>query len=55
MTKNVFDQFVGIVSVTQRKGVNAVRLCKECGRVFDLLDAVDADEWYYGHDCEEEQ
>ncbi len=26
--------------------------CKECGRVFDLTDAVDADEWAYGHDCE---
>jgi hypothetical protein len=28
--------------------------CPECGRVFDLLDADDADEWFYGHDCEEE-
>mgnify|MGYP006921295178 CR=1 FL=1 len=23
-----------------------------CGRVFDLLDTVQASEWYYGHDCE---
>jgi hypothetical protein len=26
--------------------------CAECGRVFDLLDEIDADEWSYGHDCE---
>jgi hypothetical protein len=26
--------------------------CVECGRVFDLLDATDAAEWSYGHDCE---
>lgn len=27
--------------------------CPECGRVFDLLDEVDADEFYEGHDCDE--
>jgi len=27
--------------------------CQECERVFDLLDEDDAEEWYYGHDCEE--
>lgn len=26
--------------------------CVECGRVFDLLNEDDANEWYYGHDCE---
>ena len=26
--------------------------CAECGRIFDLLNETDADEWYYGHDCE---
>ena len=26
--------------------------CVECERVFDLLDEDDANEWYYGHDCE---
>ncbi|MBN2100151.1 MAG: hypothetical protein JW753_11210 [Dehalococcoidia bacterium] len=26
--------------------------CTECGRVFDLLDETDAQEWAYGHDCE---
>jgi len=27
--------------------------CKECHRVFDLADEEDAEEFYYGHDCEE--
>lgn len=27
--------------------------CVECGRVFDLKDEDDAEEWYYGHDCED--
>ncbi len=26
--------------------------CPECGRVFDLTDKTEADEWVYGHDCE---
>jgi hypothetical protein len=26
--------------------------CGECGRTFDLLNADDAAEWEYGHDCE---
>lgn len=26
--------------------------CRECGRLFDLLDGPDADEWHHGHDCE---
>ena len=26
--------------------------CVECDRVFDLLDEAEAEEWYYGHDCE---
>jgi hypothetical protein len=26
--------------------------CVECDREFDLLDEDDAQEWYYGHDCE---
>lgn len=28
------------------------RQCAECGRVFDLFDENDAQEWGYGHDCE---
>ena len=27
--------------------------CVECGRVFDLLDEEQANEFFYGHDCEE--
>ena len=30
----------------------AIRQCDECDRVFNLDEDVDADEWYYGHDCE---
>lgn len=26
--------------------------CVECGRVFDMLNDVDAQEWAYGHNCE---
>lgn len=26
--------------------------CVECGRIFDLTDERDAEEWAYGHDCE---
>ena len=26
--------------------------CCECNREFDLWDEIDAEEWYYGHDCE---
>jgi hypothetical protein len=26
--------------------------CVECLRVFDLMNSEDAEEWYYGHDCE---
>jgi ferredoxin-like protein FixX len=26
--------------------------CVECGRVFDLSDGSQAEEWFFGHDCE---
>ena len=26
--------------------------CPECGRVFDLTDKNDSEEWGFGHDCE---
>jgi len=26
--------------------------CKECNRTFDLWNADEAAEWYFGHDCE---
>jgi hypothetical protein len=28
--------------------------CPECNRIFDLSDPTDAQEYAYGHDCEEE-
>lgn len=28
--------------------------CGECGRVFDLTNEVDTDEWTHGHDCEDQ-
>ena len=38
--------------VTSYLRVDSVSRCVECDRSFDLLDAVDAEEWFYGHDCE---
>ena len=29
--------------------------CSECGRIFDLDDATDSEEYAYGHDCEQQQ
>lgn len=29
------------------------RRCPECSREFDLHNEEDAEEWFYGHDCEE--
>ena len=26
--------------------------CRECLRVFDMRIWLDAQEWFYGHDCE---
>jgi hypothetical protein len=27
-------------------------VCVECGRLFDLSQDLEAQEWAYGHDCE---
>ena len=32
--------------------LTSVCICVECGRNFILTDELDAQEWYYGHDCE---
>lgn len=32
--------------------MNTTTKCVECSRVFDLMNTEDANEWYYGHDCE---
>lgn len=29
-----------------------IRICPECTRVFNLFNVNDAEEWFYGHDCE---
>jgi hypothetical protein len=29
-----------------------IRICQECKRVFNLFSLEDAEEWFYGHDCE---
>ena len=47
MTNFLDDHFVIIP-------VGFKRTCPECGRIFDLADENDADEFYNGHDCEEE-
>jgi len=34
--------------------ITTLTKCVECDRTFDLLDEEDANEFYYGHDCEGE-
>lgn len=34
--------------------IPTTRRCVECGRIFDLFVQAEADEWAYGHDCEDE-
>jgi hypothetical protein len=29
--------------------------CPECGQKFDMRDSTQAQEWYFGHDCEVSQ
>jgi hypothetical protein len=29
-----------------------IRICLECSRVFNLYNREEAEEWFYGHDCE---
>jgi UDP-N-acetyl-D-mannosaminuronic acid transferase (WecB/TagA/CpsF family) len=38
--------------IAERRKREMTRTCVECGRIFDLLNEPDADEWYSGHDCE---
>lgn len=32
--------------------IQTMTQCVECGRVFDLTDEVQANDYYGGHDCE---
>jgi ribosomal protein S26 len=34
------------------QGMRLAVQCQECGRRFDLTNQNDAEEYYYGHDCE---
>lgn len=36
----------------EQKRVECLRQCVECERIFDLADEQQAQEWFYGHDCE---
>jgi len=40
------------IHIGQRTIANTTERCLECYRVFDLMDETDAQEFYYGHDCE---
>lgn len=40
------------VEIMTVKIASIKRKCVECGRVFDMGNATDAEEWAYGHDCE---
>ena len=44
---------IGIRTEEDAVKLQTIVKCVECGRFFDLLDEGDAQEWYYGHDCEE--
>ena len=35
-----------------KDGVQGIAQCDECDRVFNMNDEQDAEEYYYGHDCE---
>jgi len=41
------------IFIGQRYASNTNERCLECHRVFDLMDETDAQEFYYGHDCED--
>lgn len=32
--------------------MKTLQICLECAREFNLLDDRDAEEFFYGHDCE---
>jgi hypothetical protein len=45
--KTVTEMLVG-------KSSPRIARCVECGRAFDMRDEDDANEYWYGHDCEEQ-
>ena len=40
------------MNTVEYKGYSALVKCHNCTRVFDLTTDADAEEWYWGHDCE---
>ena len=40
------------MQISEKGSLDARKKCCECNREFDLWDEIDAEEWYYGHDCE---
>jgi hypothetical protein len=45
--KTVTEMYLG-------KSSARIATCVECGRNFDMRDEDDANEYWYGHDCEEQ-
>lgn len=39
------------IQLTYRR-MTPMPVCVECRRWFDITDEEQANEWYYGHDCE---
>ena len=43
---------MGDTTITTGLVIGTKASCPECFRVFNLLNVDDADEYYFGHDCE---
>ena len=41
-----------ITDIVTLMEIETMTQCVECGRVFDLTDEVQANNYYYGHECE---
>ncbi len=54
MNDNYTKQVMALIDEIAGAGVPTAmrRKCDECGRIFNLLDEDDSNEWMYGHDCE---
>jgi len=35
--------------------MKTIAKCQECGRAFDMRDEDEANDYWYGHDCEEQK
>jgi hypothetical protein len=46
---------MGDTTITTGLVIGTKASCPECFRVFNLLNVDDADEYYFGHDCEVEE